>query len=306
MKRRPFFIVGAARSGTTLLRHLLNRHSEVCVPEETHFIPQKLRPFVRLLRLGRRRDAIEFINASPIIQRWGIRIQAEDLQGFSGEDAYSRAIHILMVRRAKQEDKTCWGEKTPRYLWHIDVLHRLFPEARFICIYRDGRDVALSVIPLRWGPNNVYACARWWQAAIKTWFEAKKELGNNGMDLSYEELTVHPASSLRRICRFLELPYEDKMLINYPIKKNNFGKWKDSFNMTKHELNAFEYVAGDTLKGLGYNLGVSDPNCPFWLRLFFIIDNSYKTFSNQLLREGIYSEPVKLLRKVLRIARLRR
>lgn len=285
----PFFIVGCARSGTTMLQRLLNRHSQICVPGETHFIPQELGPFLKRMKRGQRQHAVRLLNSLPLIVKWEVRVDADDITGLNGESAYARAVKLLMSRRAAKEGKPYWGEKTPWYLLEIPLLHRLFPEARFIHIQRDGRDVALSVMPLRWGPNNAYSCARWWQHHIRAWLQAKPILGSNALDVCYEELIYDPELHLRRICEFLNVSYEDGMLSGFVIKANNSGKWRNTFNMTAHELEAFEYVAGDLLNLLEYERGIEKPHWPMWLRLFSVTDNVYKALSNVVLRRGIRS-----------------
>jgi hypothetical protein len=284
----PFFIVGCARSGTTMLRRLLNRHSQVCVPAETHFIPRKIKPFLSCLRHGRRQDAVELLNSLPLIQKWEVRVGVQDIAHLDGEPAYARAVHLLMSRRAARDGKPYWGEKTPWYVFEIPLLYRLFPQARFILIYRDGRDVALSVMPLRWGANNAYTCAHWWKRYIQAWLRVKPTLGDNALDVCYEEFIRNPESQLQCICRFLGLLYEDEMLSGFPIDRSNFGRWRNNFYMTQRELEAFEFVAGDTLSSLGYERGIENPNWSVWLRLFSVMDNAYKMCSDVVLRRGFW------------------
>lgn len=176
----PFFIVGCARSGTTMLRRVLDRHSQVCVPEETHFIPEVYPAFARYVRRGQLDNAANLLNQQPIIRRWGLNIES---QKFTGEDTkaiYANAVSLLMTRKAKSHGKKYWGEKTPTYIHHIPFFVELFPQAKFIHIHRDGRDVALSVMPLKWGPNNAYAAARWWVKAIDAWRQAQPSLRGGG------------------------------------------------------------------------------------------------------------------------------
>ena len=286
MTWEPFFIVGCARSGTTMLQRLLNRHSQVCVPEETHFIPRKIKPFLNHLRHGRRQEAVELLNSLPLIQKWEVHVEVQDIAQLDGELAYARAVHLLMSRRAARDGKPYWGDKTPWYVSEIPLLYRLFPQARFILIYRDGRDVALSVMPLRWGPNNAYSCARWWKRYIQAWQRAKPTLGDNAFDVCYEEFIRNPEFHLQRICSFLDLLYEDEMLSGFVVDRSNFGKWRNPFNMTRRELEAFEYVAGDMLSFLGYQRAVEKPHWSVWLRLFSVMDNAYKMLSTVVLRGG--------------------
>lgn len=282
---RPFFIVGSARSGTTMLQKLLNRHSQLCVPEETHFIPREIKPFLKELKRGKPNDAVEILNSLDIAKKWNVRVEAHDINHEEGEKAYAEAVNQLLTHRAAQDNKPCWGEKTPWYLLEIPLLRRLFPEARFIHIYRDGRDVALSIMPLSWGPNNAYTCAHWWKNNIQAWTKTKPELGDRAFEICYEKFIQNPEPNLHQICKFLNLQYEDSMLSEYELYTSNFGKWKNVFNMKKTELEAFEYIAGDTLSSLGYENEIRNPYYSVWLRIFSTIDNYYKYFSNIVLRK---------------------
>ena len=206
---QPFFIVGCARSGTTMLQRLLNRHSQVCVPDETQFIPRKHDAFVKLWGRGEHLAAVELLNSVPLIKKWQVRVGAQEIESRTGESAYARAIDVLMSRRAEHDNKPRWGEKTPWYVLDIPLLTRLYPEARFINIYRDGRDVALSVMPLNWGPNNAYGAAGWWKEHVRAWQRFKPALGDRAFEVRYEDFVSAPESHWRQMCEFLELPFEE-------------------------------------------------------------------------------------------------
>jgi hypothetical protein len=226
------------------------------------------------------------LNDIPLIRDWGVSISSSDIVGLDAHAAYARAINLLMSRNAIRNDKKFWGEKTPDYIFHVPLLHSLFPNARFIHIYRDGRDIAVSVMPLSWGPNNVYSCARWWKSAIDNWKQVSSTIlsKNQTLQISLEHFTKDPVTSLQRVCEFLALPYESTMLDDYQVFSNRSNLWKNKFYMSKFERQIFESVAGDTLSELGYELSEEVSPLPAWLSLFSTIDNGYKRFSNRILR----------------------
>ncbi len=138
------FVVGVPRSGTTLLRLMLDAHSELAIPPETHFIPK----LIKLCEKGSgdmRENALELITNH---RRWpDFEISAEDLA--ERLDRASKLDATAVVRSfyetyAAAQGKTRWGEKTPQYLRMMGRIARTLPEARFVHIVRDGRDVALS------------------------------------------------------------------------------------------------------------------------------------------------------------------
>ncbi len=139
-------------------------------------------------------------------------------------------------------------------------------------------------MPISWGPNNVYTCAQEWQTSNQIWLKNKNELKEDAVEICYESFIKDPESHLKQMCRFLDLPYEQSMLSGYKIFKNNSKKWQSLFFMSPRELEAFEYVAGDTLKLFGYKTAIENPSFPAWLRWLSIVDNRYKLLSNFILR----------------------
>src|SRR4051794_27962840 len=133
---RPIFpfVVGCSRSGTTLLRALLDAHPLLAVPPESHFAVAP-----RLRRLGR----------DPWFRLWGI--EPPDLRGLDVADA----VRAVFAAYAAAQGKPRYADKTPHYVSHLPLLAERFPEARFVHVVRDGRDVALSLLEVPWGPDDV-------------------------------------------------------------------------------------------------------------------------------------------------------
>src|SRR5438094_522137 len=154
----PVFVVGVARSGTTLLRVMLDSHPDLAIPYESTIIPKL---WARRNELSRT-ELMDLILESKCLRLSGISRQAiiakvEELHSPSFADI----IRAVFVANAQQHQKTRWGDKTPRYVEHIPLLASLFPSARFLHIIRDGRDVVLSLSSLLdvwpWVPQTVSA-----------------------------------------------------------------------------------------------------------------------------------------------------
>src|SRR3712207_1470296 len=152
----PFFIVGSARSGTTLLRLMLNAHPSVAVPPESRFV-------VELWTGAERVNVAQLLAklaAHTRFQAWDLPIEMveHELEGVTGAP-YATAIEAAYQAYARGSGKSRWGDKTPRYVESIPLLAKLWPDSRFVHLVRDGRNVALSYADVPFGPKNVVKAA---------------------------------------------------------------------------------------------------------------------------------------------------
>ena len=159
------FIVGVGRSGTTLLRLMLDAHPDLAIPGETHFVPALIDV---VERTGDRDQALQTLLAAMSWPNLGLEPQAM-ASAFACQEPFSpgAAIRAVFALYAARLGKPRWGDKTPTYRRSIIEIARAVPEARFIHIIRDGRDVALSYRGLWFGPgDDLDAQARFWTAEI--------------------------------------------------------------------------------------------------------------------------------------------
>jgi len=297
------FIVGAGRSGTTLLRLMLDTHPELAIPPETHFIIDLVswqrRVFDKIFLLFKefrwkgvfnQRDF--FFRILVNHERWGdFQIPADALKArianvhpFNMGEGF-RAFYRLYAERF---GKARWGDKTPRYVKSMILIQRCLPEVRFIHIIRDGRDVALSVRDLWFGPNTIKEAANRWVWTIK---EARRQAQNlhHYLEVRYEDLILKTEETLRQVCKFIDLPWNPLVLSYYqrsperlielkrdvattgsrtiveagkrvgiheltthPPDPARIGRWKSE--MKDSERKIFEEIAAPTLRELGYEI----------------------------------------------------
>lgn len=214
----PLFLVGSPRSGTKLLRSLLNRNSGIslCDPE-THFIPylfqrhggDPARFDADLDRLFADFDSTPF----QIYRRTtGRRVMTRaDFARLEAAPDWSAAFEIILRFYGEGEapDTGIWGDKTPSYVLEMALLKRIFPAARFVHIIRDPRDVALSA-RRAWGHNPLRTAAKWAQGLAAARRSAA-QLGADYLEVFYEQLLAAPEPELRRISGFLGQVYEPGM-----------------------------------------------------------------------------------------------
>ena len=191
------FVVGCSRSGTTLLRAMLDAHPALAVPPESHFA---LAPNVRALRRALRRD--------PWFALWGI--EAPDLHGLGCADA----VRAVFAAYAAARGKPRYADKTPHYVSHLPELAARFPEAQFVHVVRDGRDVALSLLEVPWGPDTLEDAARHWRRRVLEGRDAGLP-PDRYRELRYEALVADPERELRALAPWLGLDYAGAMLA-YP------------------------------------------------------------------------------------------
>ncbi len=208
-------IVGAPRSGTTLLRLMLDAHPDLAIPPETGF-------FCGLPEAGgpsgcTREWFMDFITTCPPgAPAWGdfgvsadaLRESLEAIQPFNLADAFRCFYRLYAERHSKPRS----GDKTPVHALHIAAIARLLPEARLVHLIRDGRDAALSIRPLWFAPAQDFAgLAAHWQHIVRTTRSQARECPHY-REVRYEDLIRKPERELRALCEYLELPFDPAML----------------------------------------------------------------------------------------------
>jgi hypothetical protein len=220
----PIFIVGVPRSGTTLLRVLLDSHSQILALPETPWIsgayggPLSLRQLLVDLQDG----------------PYGV---VRNVAGISRADVLSAGadfLERLLEPALKARGKSAVAFKTPSDIPHLEFMTALLPQARYIHITRDGRDVVMSqlskkgsfFLELRGYRSFSYANVfrRWveWEGKAR----AVLYRGNlKVLHLRYEDLIADPEKEMRRAMAFLDLPFEPGML-NYAAQSHDYPKWE--------------------------------------------------------------------------------
>ncbi len=289
IRLEPVFILGVARSGTTLFSLMLDGHSLLAIPYESHFIVPMARQSDRwgnLKNIENRKVLISEILKQPYLKKWDCPLTINDID-LENSNTLADCISAVFQSYAKKNGKKVWGDKTPSYISDIDVLYRLFPRARFIHIIRDGRDVALSLIRQWWGPNDFISAMKYWRENV---FWARKMLKmlpeNQTIELLFEDLVQNPEKTIREVIDFLGWEFETSMLSKYietsPEKvgdrisqhhkhltalpsKDQAMKWEKTLSPADQAI-AFD-IAGNLLTELGYHKGVTKHSLKHFYKL---------------------------------------
>jgi hypothetical protein len=188
---------------------------------------------------------------------------------------------------AAREGKPRWGDKSPPYTWKARRIQSGLPEAHFIHLIRDGRDVALSLSEVSWGPGDLQEAAdKWVEELGRARRRARRLRPGTYLEVRYEDLVADPEPLLRRVAEFVRLPWDPGMLdyhhgaeermkevirdfhplgggtitaeerkrqhelVSSPPSSSRVGRWRTE--MSVEDRQEFEDIAGDLLRELGY------------------------------------------------------
>jgi hypothetical protein len=304
------FIIGMARSGTTMLRLMLDAHPWLAIPPELDWAQGLagynpwLRPLYAMLDRtprgrylsARLRRVVHHAFPWPMTRGLFLRIvtrdprfgdmqieprileQSLELETF----VLAQAIRLMYGLYAKRFGKARWGSKTPGERLYMWWLQDLLPEARFIHLIRDGRDVAVSSREA-FGGGTLRERAIAWRWGIIDARRQSKSL-RHYYEVRYEDLVARPAYVLRTICDFIELPFDAAMLdyhrtasmrleefgafrqggvlttreqrlarhtrVSSPPLQSRVGRWRTVLSAA--EQREFWHLAGDTLEACDY------------------------------------------------------
>ena len=306
------FVVGCQRSGTTLVERLLDAHPQIAMTHETRWIPELFdrRPGVTAAGLVEP----ELFAALVEHRRFPyLGMSPRELRRLVTTDppvSYAAFVSGLFDLYGRARGKGLVGDKTPRYVHCIDLLHELWPRARFIHVIRDGRNVYVSrkAMDLRrdrpsdgtWREHPALTAGLWWTAKVCGGRESGAALGPALYhELRYEALVDDPARQCAALCEFLDVAYAPAMLrFNARIDKSRavgdrsaggrkrlpvtagLRDWRSELSL--QEIREFEATGGDLLDELGYERSQPAPEGPMLAEAGQVRD----AFCDDLRRRG--------------------
>lgn len=253
----PILIGGQRRSGTTLMRSILDRHPDIASLPECHFFQHvDFRTFFKTL-LADYHDVFERLNV-----------------GQSEMDfAVANFIDTLFGPRKFKEGAQRWLEKSPENIRRIDYLFRLFPDAQFIHMIRDPRDTLASMKQQAatykpyWAKFTAEVTAPEWVKCIESG-QRWRDHSQQYIEVRYEKLVADPKAELLRVLEFLNEPWNDGLLEAHgttegpkggndhrPVFSTSVSRWFQ--DLSPEELETIEIVAGETMRQFGYPLATN-------------------------------------------------
>ncbi|MEV1166792.1 sulfotransferase [Nonomuraea sp. NPDC049784] len=277
MSDRPVFVIGCPRSGTTMLQLMLHSHPRMAVPPETRFlIPAyyRRRTWGDLRIASRRRALAQWIATDRSTKFRELKIDKDEFvrQVVEGPGSLGSVFGTAFRMYADRFDKARWGDKRPSYVKQVDLLLRLFPDAQFIHLIRDGRDCVASLKEMPWYTLDSFHAISTWAEAIDAGGRLRRTLSEDTYyELRYEDLTDDPSTELKKLCHFLDEDYSPAMVspreaasVAVPqhkvwhsnthgeVTRSRVGSWAK--RLDDWEIALAEHMLGDRLESMGYEL----------------------------------------------------
>ena len=272
----PFFLIGSGRSGTTLLRTIVNQHPELCIPPESHgAIPNAVKQYYRGGENGWQK--LIALSLGEFLRHTNFRLWKTDLQKNinelytlkSEEQSLSAIINYIYAEYIKKHKTGAsrWGDKTPFNTLRIKWLLKLYPQAKFIFVLRDPRAVASSFRKSEINPSLKESSLRW-KASIEAFENLEKNSKGSTLLIKYEDLVIEPEAVTRKVCAFLEIDFLANMLTErrafsgdgtiahhknsqQKINRTSLQKWRELLN--KEEIKSIEAITGSLITKYGYH-----------------------------------------------------
>ena len=276
MSIQPIQIIGTQRSGSNMLRLMLNQFSKVTAPHPPHIL-QRFYPMLpvygNLKYTSNMRhlidDVCSLVELNPV--PWHIRLNRNQIEELCEENTLFEIFRVIYNLKAKQEDASYWVCKSMTNVNYSVQLESFEQKPLYIHLIRDGRDVACSLQKTIVGDKHIYNLAEFWKKEQQACIDLKNSIGAERIiHVKYESLIQTPEKEMSRISKFLGIEYTPDIFDFYksndsietaqagkmwnnltkPILNNNFNKYKNQ--LSKEDIILFEHVAGDILTKLNY------------------------------------------------------
>lgn len=284
---RPLFIIGNPRSGTSVFRLMLTNHKNICIPPECGYI-QWWHNKYNEISANSELSLIDFISdlsTSKKIETWNLDYEnLKNLISKSVAKSYADYCKLIIQQYSNQNnpDKNLkyFGDKNNYYVHHLDLLKRIFPDAFFVFIFRDPRDLACSYLDflslksdspfIPKLPDKIDEIIQEWKSNNTKIIEFQKKLNReNFFNVKYEDLIINTENTLEYLCQSLNLEFDPNMMQYYlhndepeqlmdwkkktmlPPDKSSIGRYKSV--LKKEQIQFIESECKDLMIKFGYS-----------------------------------------------------
>ncbi|GMQ91151.1 MAG: sulfotransferase [Gammaproteobacteria bacterium] len=278
------FMIGTQRSGSNLLRLMLDQVPGVVAPHPPHILERMMPLIGQYGDLGEQknfrqlvRDVCQLVELNPV--PWaGVKLNPECIIEQCQTQTLLGVFEAIYDTVANSSGATTWCCKSLANVQYINEIESYFDRPKYIYIYRDGRDVAVSFRKAIVGEKHFYHIAEEWAESQRLALEHGRKIGKKRFfHMCYEDLIDNPRDSMQNLCKFLGFPYTEAMLefhqsgdakqaasasklwanVDKPIQSGNSGKFISEAR--REDIRIFESIAGDVLDKLGYKRHAIEP-----------------------------------------------
>jgi hypothetical protein len=311
----PVFIVSSGRSGTTLLRSILNASDRIYILPESDFIARTYSLYGdRQSFTGEDYEKIAKLFAKTSENNgWNLPqpylisyLKDKNPQSFAEVNSYLYEAYI----KHKNIESVAWGIKTPVLIAHLDLILKVFPKAKIVHLVRDGRDVYLSYqkvhqnSPVKFGPKGILTMSLYWVDGLRRLASIDRA---KVYECRYEDLLDSPEKTLKNLCSFLNIEYKRSMYEDYQnAPRNQELLWQDFQKvihakiekgidpsnqkkylkeMSKRDRLIFELLTAPYLAKYQYSLELPATNSPFFSPLRGLLYFGARQYNNWRYRQ---------------------
>lgn len=264
-KGPPVILFGHGRSGTSIVAALMRQHLGIAFGTESQFILDYHQSLSSFGSLEDDENMKRLINAI-LKERWfrrsnkfnDFKLSCEQIFDAIQERTYSGVLNAIFKLFAEHLGMDRWGDKTPGYIHDMQTIDGLFPDAQYVYVVRDGRDVALSLKHIHFGPKNMYTAAHDWRETVRVGDAFADSLAPERLHcIRYEDFLSDPVETFVMLAKFLNINGSQESLrdrLNHEllptVKRGNSDKWVKAFSLSQRS--AYERIAFHELQRHGY------------------------------------------------------
>lgn len=276
-------MIGTQRSGSNLLRLMLNQLKELSAPHPPHILERfmPLLPVYGDLAIAQNfaqlvDDVCQLVEYNPV--PWtGVELNRDEIINRCNQPLLTEITRVIYELKAESENASAWMCKSMANIHYTDELESSGLKPLYLYLYRDGRDVACSFKKAIVGEKHIYHIAQQWKTEQDLSLQLIERVGQERViQIRYEDLIANAEGEMRRLCAFIGISYDESAMqyhqsneakntalsgamwqnVEKPVIATNFNKYKKE--LQPEEIRLFEEVAGDTLLNLGYALDYPD------------------------------------------------
>jgi Sulfotransferase family len=272
MNKEPFFIIiGRGRSGTTVLSKILNSHSSISIPGEFFFIINLFNKYSKkVINLQTINKYVDDVFSEQRFQNKDFsKVELKEYllkkSPISFKDLCLNTYENLTLQQGKENIKL-FGDKNPHFALFLPKILKIFDNVKFIFIVRDYRDNILSYKNVKFDMNNLYSLAYRWTYFNRKIIKYQKLFPDKFLLLKYEDLLTNSKFEMNRVCSFLNIEFESKMLDFYKNKSEDLSTWHINLNsklntdninkwanvLESKQLQKIDFICNNVASFLGY------------------------------------------------------